>query len=493
MKYKRRDWGGLLRILSFLLATVALTMIVPLALAAFYREAPEIRVFALTIGTVLLVTVPVLIVCRKKKVIFTAADGFLLVCLAWVFTCLLGAFPYYLSGVLPRFIDAFFESCSGFSTTGATLIADVETIPRALLFWRGMSHWLGGMGIVVLTVAILPLLGIGGLQLVKAETTGPESKKLTPRVTATAKTLWLLYIVFTLAQTVLLRIGGMAWFDAVFHAFSTMSSGGFSTRNNSVAAWNSPWIEWVCIVFMILAGFNFNLVWRLIQRKFREVFRNSEARAYVLVILAATAICAVCLFTAGSAVPGGPLPLGLSVRRGLFQSISLLSTTGFAVTDHTLWPPLAQTVLFFIMFLGGCSSSAAGGIKLVRYTVLFKQMGNEMKKLLNPRGVFTIRLNDRVGRKDVVYGVAGFVFLYMAVAAASSLLLCACGLDIFSSLNLALLAQGNIGAGLGRSNFGPVIYGLPAIAKVGLCFTMIAGRLELWTVFVLFSRDFRRR
>jgi trk system potassium uptake protein TrkH len=469
------------------LVLVTLTMLFPLALAAFYREPEMLRVFALTIMLVLLVTLPVLIGFRRKKGQFTVSEGFLLVCLAWGFTCLTGAFPYYFSGVLPRFIDAFFESASGFTTTGATVIADVESLPRSLMFWRGMTHWLGGMGIVVLTVAILPLLGVGGIQLIKAEITGPDKEKIAPKITAGAKILWLLYIGLTVLQTILLRIGGMDWFDAVFHSFSTIATGGFSTRSGSIAAWNSPFIEWICIVFMILAGFNFNLFLRLLRGKFREVFYNSEARAYALIIFAAAGICAFSLYR------GAPGTAGISpVRQGLFQSISLLTSTGFAVTDHTLWPSLAQASLFLIMFLGGCSSSTAGGIKLVRHVILFKQMGNEMKKLLNPKGVFSIRFNDKVGRKDVVYGVAGFVFLYLALVFVSFLILCACGLDIFSSFNLALLVQGNIGLGLGQSDFGPVIYGLPGIIKGWLCFIMIAGRLELMTVFALISWIFRR-
>ncbi|MDR3172141.1 MAG: TrkH family potassium uptake protein [Treponema sp.] len=489
----RRDSGGLLRILAFLLAFVTLTMLIPLAMAALYQEREMIRVFGLTIIPALLITLPALVGYRKQKAQFSVSGGFLLVCLAWVFTCLLGTFPYYLSGVLPRFIDAFFESVSGFSTTGATIIADVESMPRSLLFWRAMTHWLGGMGIVVLTVAILPLLGVTGFQLVKAETTGPESDKIAPRITTTAKILWFLYMGLTVLQAMLLMICGMDWFDAVYHAFSTIATGGFSSRNTSIAAWNSPWIDWVCIVFMILAGFNFNLLWQLLRGKYRDVLYNSEARAYALVILVGAGICAFTLYSSGNTVPGEPLSLELSIRQGLFQSVSFLSSTGFGIADHTLWPPLAQVVLFLIMFTGGCSGSTAGGIKLIRHVILFKQMGNEMKKLLNPRGVFSIRFNGKVGRRNVVYGVAGFVFLYMALVFTSVLFLCAADLDIFTSINLALQAQGNIGLGLGQSNFCAVVYGLPAAAKGWLCFIMIAGRLELWTVFALFSRIFRRR
>jgi trk system potassium uptake protein TrkH len=486
---RRRGGGALPGILSFLLATVALTMLVPLAVAAFYREAELAKVFAVTLLAALALTVPAAFFFRKGKVQFSAADGFLLVTLAWVLTCNHGAFPYYFSGTLPKFIDALIESTEGFSTTGTTIIADVDGMPRSLLFWRGLTHWLGGIGIVVLTVAILPLLGVGGIQLVKAETTGPGKDKLTPRITATAKTLMSLYVGLTFVQTILLKIGGMGWFDAVFHAFSTMATGGFSTRGAGISAWNSPFIEWVCIIFMILAGFNFGILWHIFCGKLREAFYNSEVRAYIFVILAAGGICAASIYHGGG---GGLLSPAQSIRQGLFHSVSLLTSAGFTVSDHTLWPQLAQAVLFFILFLGGCSGSTAGGVKLVRQVILFKQVGNEIKKLLNPRGVFSIRLNNKVGRKDVVYGVAGFVFLYMALVTVTGLILCACGLDIFSSINLSLLTLGNIGLGLGTGDFGPVIFGLPAAVKGWLCFIMIAGRLELMTVFALLYRVSRR-
>jgi trk system potassium uptake protein TrkH len=421
----------------------------------------------------------------KREFRISTKTGFLLVTLAWVFLCLLGALPYYCSGVLPGFVDAVFESVSGFTTTGATVIADVEALGRPILFWRGFTHWIGGMGIVVLTVAILPLLGAGGFHLFQAESPGPESGRITPRIRSAAKILWFIYLALTLAETVLLRLFGMNWFDALIHSFSTMATGGFSTRNRSIAAYDSPAIEWVCILFMFLAGFNFGLIYRFLQGKYREIRDNSEARVYGGIITIAAALC---LF---SLLPRMPLAGGL--RRSLFQVLSVLTTTGFSAADHSLWPPAAQACLFFLMFIGGCSSSTSGGIKVIRHVVLFKQMGNEFKRLLNPRGVFSIQLNRRPGKKEMVYGVAGFVFLYFVILLASTVVFSAAGLNILTALNLSLLSLGNIGLGLGQSDFGPIIYNLPVWAKYGLCFIMIAGRLELWTVFVLFSREWRRR
>jgi trk system potassium uptake protein TrkH len=479
----------ILRVLILLLGVAALTMILPLVLAALYGEDEMIRPFLIPISMVLMAALPLAVFTRKARIRFSATDGFLLVFLAWVLICLLGALPYYAAGRISRFSDAVFESVSGFTTTGATIIEDVESMPRSLLFWRAMTHWLGGMGIVVLTVALLPLLGIGGSQLLRAETPGPEKDaKVTPKITAAAKLLWLLYCVLTGVEALLLRIGGMGWFDAVTHAFSTMATGGFSTRNAGIAAYGSPWIEWVCTVFMILAGFNFTLILKALRGKFRDVRDNSEARGYVFIILLAAGLIIFSRYSRTGFIPGTLEP---AAREAFFHTASILSTTGFSAAEYGLWPPLAKAALFCLMFIGGCSGSTAGGVKVIRHVVLWKQAGNEMKRLIYPRGVFTIRLNKKVGRKDVVYGVTGFVFFYAALILGAALLVSASGPDLFSSLNAAVLALGNIGLGFGTG--GSVLRDLPGYAKWGLSFVMIAGRLELWTAFVFFSRDYWRR
>ena len=479
-------WAPIFRVLLLLLGVFALTMVVPLALALAYGEGDMIQPFLAPLALVLLPVLPVALLTWKQPIRFGASDGFLLVFFTWVLICLLGAVPYYLSGHIPRWADAVFESASGFTTTGATVIADVEIIPRSLLFWRAMTHWLGGMGIVVLTVALLPLLGIGGFQLVKAEITGPEKEKITPKITETAKILWFLYLSLTALETLLLRIGGMDWFDAVTHSFSTIATGGFSTRNDSIAAYNSPWIEVVCTVFMILSGLNFSLLYRLCRGKYRDILNNSEAKAYGRIILVSAGVITLALLP-------GTASFGESLRKAFFHTATIITSTGFAAADYNRWPPLAQGILFFLMFIGGCSGSTSGGIKVVRMLVLYKQAGNEMKRLLYPRGVFTIRLNKKVGRKDVVYGVAGFVFLYLFVILIATLIVSSAGWDIFSSLNTALLALGNIGMGLGKAGPGAIFGDLPGYVKWALSLVMIAGRLELWTAFVFFSRDYWRQ
>jgi trk system potassium uptake protein TrkH len=469
----------LFRILIFVLGIAALTMAVPLVMAIIRGETGMIRALGISMGAVFALALPAAILARKGPI--PSGNVFPLVFLAWTAVCLLGAAPYYISGHIGSFSGAVFESVSGFTATGATVIPNPEVLPRSLLCWRAMTHWLGSMVMVVFSAALLP--GAGGFQPDRTESAGPGKTRIIPRITARVKSLWFLYMALTGAELILLKAGGMNWFDAAIHAFSTMATGGFSSRNAGIAAYGSPGIHWIIIFFMFLSGFNFSLLYRLPRGKYRDILDNSEARAYALIIL----VCGGIIFFA--LLPRGA-PAEESLRYALFHTLSIISTTGFTLTDLRLWPPLAQGVLFFLMFIGGCSSSAAGGIKVVRHLILFKQGKNELMRLLYPRGVFALRLNQKMGRKDVVYGVAGFVFLYLVLVFAAAFLVSTAGFDLFSSLNAGLLTLGNIGLGLGA--VGPPFPGLPAYVKWGLSFIMIAGRLELWTVLVFFSPDYWR-
>jgi trk system potassium uptake protein TrkH len=405
--------------------------------------------------------------------------------MTWVFLSLLGAFPYFLSGGGMSFTDALFESVCSFASTGATTMTSVETMPHSLLLWRSICHWTGGMGIIVLTVALLPLLGVGGFQMLKAESPGPEKEKITPKITETAKVLWLVYIAFTALLFLLYLAGGMDVFDAACNALTILATGGVSTKNNGLRFYDSAYIDIVTTVFMLLAGLNFNLYFRILRGKIKDVFYNTEARAYLLIFAASCAAVAVSIYPLyGSA--------RTALRYAAFQSASILSTTGNAAANYELWPPLAQAALFLLMFIGGCSGSTACGIKVVRHAVLFKQAVNELRRMIFPRGVFSVRLNNRAGRKDVVYGVAGFIFLYFFIVFAATLVTAASGVDLFTSFSASLSILGNIGTGFG--GVGPV-HNWAAFSdpvKWMFCFMMIAGRLELWTIFVLLSPDFWR-
>jgi trk system potassium uptake protein TrkH len=455
-------------------------------MAIFEGNPVVIRAFALPIGFFVCAAILAALLGRQVPVRLNGRDGFLLVALAWALSAVLGATPFVLSGSIPRWVDAIFESASGFTTTGASILTNIEALPRSVLFWRSMTHWLGGMGIVVLTVALLPLLGVGGFQLLKAETPGPEKDKVAPKITATAKILWLIYLGLTVAQVALLMFGGMDWFDAIVHAFGTMATGGFSNKNLSVGHFQSAYVEIVITVFMVLAGMNFSLYYRLLKGKVGDLWNNSELRAYLAVFFGVSAVIALSLLPTYKT-------FGTSFRYAAFQVASILTTTGFMSADFDQWVPLAKALLFLTFFVGGCSGSTGGGIKVVRIVVLFKQAGNEIKRLLYPRGVFSVRLNGKVGRKDVVYGVAGFIALYVGLVFGVMMVVATSGADLVTSLSGALATVGNVGPGF--NSVGPTMNysSFPDYVKWVFSFAMIAGRLELWTVFVIFTREFWRR
>jgi trk system potassium uptake protein TrkH len=480
---------AILKLLSLLLVVLAAFMLVCAASSLYFREDARtlgaflwpsaacvaffVLVFAFTSG--------------KERPYFSARAGYLFVSLSWVTASAIGALPFLLSGVVPSYTDAFFETMSGLTTTGASILSDVEVVPRSILLWRSTTHWLGGMGIVVLTVAIFPLLGLGGLQLVEAEAPGPSVDKVTPRMAGTAKILWLIYVILTATEVLLLLLGGMGLFDAVTHSFGTIATGGFSTKNLSVGYWKSGYIDVVVTVFMVLSGMNFGLFYKVGKGKIREALGDSEMRAYVAVFLGASVLIALDL--AGNGVYEG---FATAFRFGAFQSASILTTTGFATTDFDLWPPFSRVVLLGLMFIGGCAGSTGGGIKVVRYLVLLKQSAVELKYLVFPRGVFTVRLNGEPVRKMVVFDTASFFFMYFMTAAVCTLIVASAGNGVETALTATLATLGNIGPGLAL--VGPVRnFGfLPDYATWTLSFAMLAGRLELYTVFVLFSSAWRR-
>jgi trk system potassium uptake protein TrkH len=384
------------------------------------------------------------------------------------------------------FTDALFESSCGFATTGATTIANIEMLPRSLMLWRGMTHWFGGMGIIVFTVALLPLLGVGGFQLVKAESPGPEKERVTPKIASSAKILWFVYIGLTIILILCLKLGGMEWFDALIHSFGIMASGGLSTKNAGLSFYNSAVIEMISTIFMLLAAINFNMYYRILRGKWKDVLNNTELRAFLGIFAAASIAIALIIVPRYES-------LAEAFRYASFYVASIISTTGAATVDYQLWPALAQIILFGLMFIGGCSSSTAGGIKVIRHVILFKQTGNELRRIIFPRGIFSIQLNKKVGRKDIVYGVAGFVFVYSMILVLVTLVTAASGFDLFSSFTTSLAILGNVGIGFGAIGPGQTFADFPNPLKWLYSFVMILGRLELWTVLILFHPAFWRR
>ncbi len=470
------------KIISALLGIVGASFIIPLIVALIYGENSVILPFVIPMVVSFIVMLAINIPTRKFKIKMNIKQTFLIVASAWIFISLMGALPLYFSGAFPNFSDAFFESVSGFTTTGATVCPDVEILHCSINMWRALSHWIGGMGIVTLTVALLPLLGVGGFQLIKAETTGPEKGKITARITTTAKVLWAIYTSLTVLEAILLKIFGMNWTDAIIHAFSTLGTGGFSSKNASVGAYNSLAIDVVITIFMFLAAINFNLYFYLFTGKFSEIKNNSELKAYVGIVFFMILLLTIAL------IPFYSENFFTSFRYSAFQVVSIISTTGFQTAGFIAWSSVAQFFIFILFFIGGCSGSTAGGVKIIRWVILCKQINNETRRMLHPHGVFSIRLNNKAGRKDIVFSVAAFLMMYILLVFVTTLIGCIGHLDLFSALTGAASMVGNVGAGFGALN-GNFAF-LPSFIKWWYCFAMLAGRLELYTMIIFFMPVF---
>jgi trk system potassium uptake protein TrkH len=413
----------------------------------------------------------------------THREGFAIVTMAWTAAAAFGALPYLFTGALDSPVAAFFEAMSGFTTTGASVFTDVEALPHGVLFWRSLTQWLGGMGIIVLVIAVLPYLGVGGMQLFKAEVPGPTPERLRPRITQTAKLLWLVYVGLTAAEIVLYLMGGMSFFDAVNHSFTTLATGGFSTRNESMASFDSSFIHWVTIIFMYLAGVNFSLHFRAATGR-PVYFRDHEWRFYTyIVLLAAVSIAGVNL------VSGGYSGLEPAVRDALFQATSIATTTGFVSTDYELWVSGAQMVLFALFFVGGMAGSTGGGIKAMRVLLLVKQTAIELRKQLHPRAVLLTRVGDKTVKPEVLANVTGFVILYLLFCLAGAIVLGFLGMDPLTAIAASISSIGNVGPGFGDVG-GTDNYGwMSDPALVVLSFFMLVGRLEIYTVLLLFHPE----
>jgi trk system potassium uptake protein TrkH len=415
-------------------------------------------------------------------------EGLLAVIATWFAVAAFGGLPFYFSPAFSGITDAFFEAASGFTTTGATVLADVEVLPEPLQLWRCFTHWLGGMGVVLLGIAILPLVGHGGMQLYRAEFSGAKSEKLKPRIAETAVSLWKLYVALTVAEVIALRWAGLSTFEALCHAFSTLGTGGFSTRTASVAGFQSPVVEYIVVVFMLLAGASFIQHYRLwIERRPRAVWADFEVRGYMLIAAGATALIAFVLAL------GERYPPEHAFRAALFQVSSILTTTGFVTEDFEAWHPLPQGLLLALMFVGGCTGSTAGGLKVSRLVLLARVVSREFKRMVEPRGVFAVRLGGQVVAERTIQSLLNLVYLAFVVFWASALVLTALGVDVLTSISAVAASMFNIGPGLGA--VGPLDnYGhLPALGKWVLALCMIAGRLEFYTLLVILSPAFWRR
>jgi trk system potassium uptake protein TrkH len=414
-------------------------------------------------------------------------ESFALVSLGWVIASIFGSLPYMFSGYLPSFADAFFETASGFSTTGASVLTDVEALPRGLMFWRCLTQWLGGMGIIALFIAVIAGMGPRGNQLFKAEVPGgPITDKISPRIRETAQKLWITYIVMSVVCFLLLLLFGMDLFDSFCHTFATLATGGFSTKNASIGYYSSPFIHWTITIFMFLAGMNFSLHYMAYKNRNPAVYLKSpEWRFYVGIVLVACAITALGLHLAG-----GIAGWEEKIRLASFQVVSILTTTGFATADYDLWPTMAAGVLFLVMFVGGCIGSTGGNIKPGRYLIMIHRSLIELKKMVHPKAVFPQRFGDRVLNEDLVLNVVQFFFLYIMFIALGTLVLAMLGLDIASSLTATAACLGNIGPGFGLVGPTQNYAFIPDLGKYLLSILMLIGRLEIFPILVLFLPEY---
>ena len=472
----------ILNILGLLLLIEGFSMIAPLGVSLYHGGGDAIALGISSGISIALGAIAWFLTQRGDKTI-SKREGYIIVSIVWIVFSLFGALPFIISGYIPSFTNAFFETISGFTTTGASILNDIESLPHGLLFWRSMTQWLGGMGIIVLSLAILPIFGIGGMQLFVAEVPGPTPDKFHPRVKETAKRLWGIYLIFTLLETILLLFGDMNLFEAVCHSFTTMATGGYSTKQASIAAY-SPYVQYIITLFMFLAGTNFALSYYGFHLQFNKIFKNEEFRFYAGFLIGFTILITAMLWF------GDFLPFRESFRHAVFQVVSITTTTGFITTDYLQWAPFLVVIVFMLMFLGGSGGSTGGGVKIVRVALLIKNSALELKRLIHRNAILPVRLNKKTIDPQIITNILAFVVLYMMLLAGSTIVMSAMGYDLASSLGAVAATLGNIGPGIGA--VGPVenYAHIPDFGKWFLSFLMLVGRLELFTVLILFSPAF---
>ncbi|MDB9726139.1 TrkH family potassium uptake protein [Flavobacteriaceae bacterium] len=488
----------IMHLMGLLLLCNGAFMLVAALVSGLYKDGVTIEITMAAIVTMLVGLVAMFFTRDHKKEV-KPKEGYIIVTFGWLVMSASGMLPYLFTGAIPDITNAFFETISGYTTTGASILNDIESLPKGLLFWRSLTHWIGGMGIIVLAIAILPLLGIGGMQLFAAEAPGPSADKLHPRITDTAKRLWLIYVGYTLAETLLLKLAGMGFFDAMNHAMATLSTGGFSTKNSSLAYWNDqPLIQYIVILFMFLAGSNFVLSYFAFKGKIQKVLKDEEFKFYSGFIISFSIVAALVIYFQAQPQVSASLPMVFgygesAIRHALFQVLAVVTTTGFVTADFTGWTPFLTIFFFGLMFLGGSAGSTAGGIKVMRHLLIIKNGLLEFKRTLHSNAIIPVRYNNKTVAESIVYNIIGFFVLYMLLFIIGALVLAFMGLDFESAIGGAATSLGNVGPGLGSLNPLSNFNDLPALGKWWCGFLMLLGRLELFTVLILFSPYFWRK
>lgn len=468
----------ILYVLGMVLNLEAVFMLLPLICAILYNETTAMS-YLVSMACCLLPGLILVAKAPEKKSMY-AKEGFIIVALSWIAMSAFGALPFVISGGIPNYIDAFFETVSGFTTTGASILSDVEALPKSLLFWRSFTHWLGGMGVLVFLVALLPLCGGNNMHLIKAESTGADVNKLVSRVGSSAKILYLIYIGLTVLQVIMLLLGGLNLFESLTLTFGSVGTGGFSIVNSGAADY-SPYVQWTITVFMTLCGVDFSVYYLLIMRKFKDVLKAEEVRAYILVFLVATGLITI------NILPAFDGSFTEALRHGAFQVSSIMTTTGYTTRNYELWPAFSKTVLVLLMFIGACAGSTGGGIKVSRILLLFKSIVKEIKIAVHPRRTYKVTLSGRTVEHETVRAINVFMAAYLFIFGLSLIMISLDNMDFTTNFTAVAATINNIGPGLGGvgpvSNFG----GFSAFSKLVLCFDMLAGRLEIFPMLVLFS------
>ena len=480
-------WRFIFNIVGILILFLGISMIFPLFFGFHFKDqsmAPLLKSMGITVAAGLLLY----LAFRRAKVEFIShREGMAIVTIGWTVVGFFGALPFHFSGEFGPFVDCFFESVSGFTTTGSSILTNIEAVSKGLLFWRSFIQWLGGMGIIVLSVAILPFLGVGGMQLYKAEVPSPVPDKLKPRIRETALVLWKVYALISLAEVIMLMIGGMSLYDSLCHTFTTMPTGGFSTKNASIAHYDSVYFDAVIIFFMLLAGINFSLHYQFLRGKTLVFWRDSECRFFLGAVL--FLIVVVTINTYGAVYE----TIGQALRYAAFQVVSIVTTTGYATADYEMWPAMSQLILMLCMFLGASAGSTGGGMKCIRVMLYLKYCYKELFILIHPRAVQHIKIGGESIPEDVVRSVLGFMGLYVGLFALSSVVLAGMGVDFVTSVAAVAATIGNIGPGLGMVGPTDNFAQIPYLGKWLLIWCMLLGRLEIYTVIILLVPEFWRK
>lgn len=473
-------------IIGRLLLIESAFMLLCTIVALIYKE-PDIVAFIysslITAGVGMILAFSI----KPKDNILAKKDGYFTVTMVWIVFSLFGSLPYILGNSIPSFVDAFFETMSGFTTTGSSILNNIEILPHATLFWRSLTQWLGGLGIILLFIAILPSLGIEGRDLYVAEVTGPTHNKASFTFTSSARQMWILYSILTLTETGLLMLGGMNFFDGICHSFTTMATGGFSTKQASVGHWDSAYIQYVIVIFMFIAGTNFGLILAATRGNWRKLFKDNEFRLYFLIAAASSMFIGCGLYFSGWG------NLEKSFRDAIFQVVTLMTTTGYATADYLLWPPILGLIIFLLFFIGASAGSTSGGFKVVRVLLLFKNSFTELKRIIHPNAVINVKYDNKSVHPNIMTGIMGFAILFMIVFTISSLIMTFFIEDIITACSAVITSMSNVGPGFG--SLGPMysFAHLNDFAKIILALLMLIGRLEVFTVMVLFTRAFWKK